>query len=147
MTTRDTAGSREGHSLLEVLIALTILSVGLLGLALFQVTAIKGNASANDTMIATAYAQEQLEVLRGTPFANVATSGGISGGLPDYPNLTAITNPAQVYISKKGVTFYRVWNVTNNSPVLRTVTVWACWRDAKGVWHTAQLATQRGNVQ
>ena len=36
----------EGFSLIEVLVALVILAVGLLGLALFQTTAIKGNAIA-----------------------------------------------------------------------------------------------------
>jgi len=146
MSARNIAASRDGFSLLEVLIAMSILAVGLLGLALFQITAIKGNASANDTGLATNYAQDQIEILHAMPFDNVATSpAGITGGLPNS-SIQSITAPGQTWLSKKGVRFYRVWSVANATANLKTIRVWAYWWDDQNRPHNVQLVTQKGNV-
>lgn len=140
-------GSTEEFSLLEVLVALSILAVGLLGLALFQVTAIKGNATANDTMLATNYGQDQIEILQGKPFDNVVSSSlGLSAGLPDNAAIQVITNNTQTWLSKKGMRFYRVWSVTSATTNLKTIRVWAYWWDEKNQPHNVQLVTQKGNV-
>jgi prepilin-type N-terminal cleavage/methylation domain-containing protein len=141
------SGSTEGFSLLEVLVALSILAVGLLGLALFQVTAIKGNATANDTTLATNYAQDQIEILQSRSFDNIVSSSlGLSGGLPDNAAIQVITDNTQRWLSKKGMRFYRVWSVTNNTANLKTIRVWAYWWDEKNRSHSVQLVTQKGNV-
>lgn len=138
--------SEDGFSLLEVLIALTILAVGLLGLALFQVTAIQGNASANDTVAATYYGQDQMERLQLVPFDNLASSPyGISGGLPDNA-VRSITDGNQTTVSKKGQRYYRVWAVSNMTPTLKRIRLWVYWWDQRDRPHTLQLVTQRGKV-
>ncbi len=141
------AASQGGFSLLEVLIALTILAVGLLGLAMFQVTAIQGNASASDTVAATYYGQGQMERLQLVPFDNLASSPfGISGGLPDNAAIQSITDSDQTTVSKKGQRYYRVWAVSNVTPTLRMIRIWVYWWDQRGRPHTVQLVTHRGLV-
>jgi type IV pilus assembly protein PilV len=138
--------SQGGFSLLEVLIALTILAVGLLGLAMFQVTAIQGNSSASDTVAATYYGQDQMERLQLVPFDNLVSSPyGISGGLPDN-TIQSITDSDQTTVSKKGLRFHRVWAVSNVTPTLKMIRLWVYWWDQRGRPHTVQLVTQRGKV-
>ncbi|NLC72058.1 MAG: prepilin-type N-terminal cleavage/methylation domain-containing protein [Desulfuromonadaceae bacterium] len=52
-----------GFTLIEVLIALVIFAVGILGVALMQMTAIRGNSTANQVSEATVFATDQLERL------------------------------------------------------------------------------------
>jgi type IV pilus assembly protein PilV len=138
--------SEGGFSLLEVLIALTVLAVGLLGLAMFQVTAIQGNSSASDTVAATYYGQDQMERLQLVPFDNLVSSPyGISGGLPDN-TIQSITDSDQTTVSKKGQRFQRVWAVSNVTPTLKMIRLWVYWWDQRGRPHTVQLVTQRGKV-
>lgn len=60
------AGSA-GFSLIEVLIALLVLSVGLLGLALLQVLNVRYTASAQSRTVATNLATEVLDMMRSNP--------------------------------------------------------------------------------
>ena len=85
----------EGFSLIEVLVALTILSVGLLGLAMFQVTAIKGNAIASKWTVATELAQDRLERFRHVDWTSIQSS--VPGGF--VPG----TQPAQSAYGPGGI--------------------------------------------
>lgn len=70
------AGQR-GFSMLEVLIALMVLTVGLLGLAAMQEFALTRSVDANELSIATNLAAEMIERIRYNP-QNVASYNGIS---------------------------------------------------------------------
>lgn len=135
-----------GLTLLEVLVALTILSIGLFGIALLQITAVRGNTSANVSVLAARYAQDRLETFRRETFGAIVSSPGITPeGRPDLAALS--TNPEVDSIQAgKGVHIYRVWSVSDETPTLKTISVWTCWRDAGGAWHSVHLATQRGDV-
>jgi type IV pilus assembly protein PilV len=68
------SGSR-GFTLLEVMIAMVILGVALLGLAGLQVVSLRGNSLASGITEATTIAQDQLEQLICTPFATLVGLG------------------------------------------------------------------------
>jgi prepilin-type N-terminal cleavage/methylation domain-containing protein len=65
--------SRTGVTLIEVLVAIVILAIGLLGVAIMQYMAIGGNAFGREMQLATEVAQERLEVIRSMSYTNVVT--------------------------------------------------------------------------
>lgn len=140
------ADPRCGLTLLEVVVALTILSIGLLGIALLQITAVRSNASAHVSVLAARFAQDRLEEMRREAFPGIVSSPGLTAeGRPDLATLPA--NPAVSSIAAgRGVRIYRVWAVSETTPTLKTISVWSCWRDATGRWRIVHLATQRGDV-
>lgn len=146
MTPRNRS-REEGFSLIEVLVSLTILAVGLLSLALLQVTAIKGNASASKSSIATDLAQEKLELFRRAAWASIDNSTNTTfnnGTTPIYTNVVANAGDNVVV---RGTPFYRIWRVIPNaSDSLKEITVWSCWLDERNAWHSIMLVTQRANV-
>jgi type IV pilus assembly protein PilV len=142
--------SQGGFSLIEVLVALVILAVGLLGLAMFQITAIKGNAIASKWTVATELAQDRLERFRHIGWDNIVSSnaGGFAGSPPQpvYANLPGAAGDNTIV---RGTQYYRIWNVnpaTSATNTFTTITVWCCWRDEALVWHNVMLVTQRTNV-
>jgi type IV pilus assembly protein PilV len=145
MKTRPMVHGISGMSLLEVLIALAILSVGLLGVAALQITAIKGNATADETAVAAYYAQEKIEELRRTAFDNIVSSAGIVSGAPNYASIPT-DNAVNSKLSKKNVRIYRVWNVENTTATLKTISVWSCWQETGVRWHSMHFVTRKGNI-
>jgi len=144
---------KEGFSLIEVLVALVILAVGLLGLALFQTTAIKGNAIASKWTVATELAQDRLERFRHVNWTSIQSSvpaGFVPGTQPLQSAYGSLGGTVGDNTSVRGTTYYRVWDVTpatTTGATFTTITVWCCWRDESSNWHNIMLVTQRaGNV-
>ena len=110
--------NQSGFTLLEVLIAISILTVGLLGVAQMQIMGIQGNYFSGNTTAALALAEEQMEGLLGISYANV-----ISGNDGNNP----IDETGQA-----GGIYTRTWVVANNTPITdtKTVTVSVSWDNA-----------------
>ena len=119
------AQSKKGFSLLELLIALVILSVGLLGAAQMQVTSISGNAFSNNLTVATGLAQSRIEELKKLPNSDAA----LSAGDHDEGLLTGTA------------IFSRSTNVNDLSPEVKQVTVTVRWTDK--TQHTITLSTMK----
>jgi len=80
---------KKGFTLLEVLVALTIVSIGLMAIAGMQSTAIGGSKSANDLTIAIQFAEEMLDRIR----INGGSSPEVYNGI-DTGNSCAGSDPA-----------------------------------------------------
>ena len=142
-----------GSSLLEVFVALLILSLGILFLAMVQLTAFTAQApfSSSNPRTATDLAQEAIDRLFLVPWGELRSShpdgfqtdaGGVS---PAFSRLAASSGDS---VNVRGTTFYRVWHVTPDpeTPNLKTIAVWCCWRSGKSSWRQAKLVTQRADA-
>jgi type IV pilus assembly protein PilV len=70
--------NQKGFTLIEVLVALVILTVGLLGVTAMQITAIRGNHFSGNLTRATVLAQNKLEELKHLPYYDTKLSSGQS---------------------------------------------------------------------
>ena len=113
---RRMLNSRAGFTLIEVLVAISIFSFGMMGLAAGAVTITRANKTAQFHTMATALAQEKLEQLKATSVSFVSTCA------------SSCETTAPSYL---GVTFTRTWDVQTNLPQtgLKQMTVTVAWRD------------------
>jgi prepilin-type N-terminal cleavage/methylation domain-containing protein len=107
--------SRTGFSLIEVLVAIGILSVAILGLAVGAITITRANKTSQFHTVATNLAQDKLEKLRAGPFAGVVDcSTNCDGVLPP---------------TYQGVTYLRSWTVAPNTATFKQINVTVQWTD------------------
>jgi len=102
-----------GFSLLEMLIAMTILAIGLLGMATLLIAAIRGNAFGIRNTEATALIEDKIEEFKNTPYED------ISPGTETESDLGL------------GGIFTRKTTVEDNTPGadMKTITVEVSWTD------------------
>jgi prepilin-type N-terminal cleavage/methylation domain-containing protein len=124
--------SDKGFTLLETMVALTILVFGMLAVTAMFYTAIGGNSQGGRMTDAVSLAQQTLEALKASPYADIA-----SKKLASDRKIKVDGTPGGPYT--------RYWNVTTNTSLgLKKITVFVNWsaRDRK---HVVQLFTQRAN--
>lgn len=110
----DSTRYQKGFSLVEVLVALLVLSIGLLGLAALQTTSMKYNTDSYFRTQATYFVYDIIDRMR-TNSASV-----VDGGTYDVPDTSSATSIISTYQSCKSST---------------------CACDATAVCDTTQLAT------
>lgn len=98
---------RQGFSLVEVMIAIVIGSVGLLALAGLLANVMSTNRRATDISIATALARQKLEQIKLTPYNNVSSQvetslnpNGEQVGGGRYIRMTQVTENAAGHNTK-----------------------------------------------
>jgi type IV pilus assembly protein PilV len=91
-----------GFTLVEVIVAISILTVGLLAIASMQSTAIQGNYFASRMTEGTSWAQDKIEELVALPYTDPDLSAGAH---------TEATPPTGYTVT---------WNVADDNPVTNT---------------------------
>ena len=126
------SGERQGaggFTLLEVIIAISILSIGILGVATMQTSAIRANFFAGNTTIGTTWASDKMEELIALGYQDYEdsnledTDGDGDAGLDDATAGTADYNENQGDYSI-------FWNVSedsllNDTKTIRIIVRWA----------------------
>ena len=114
---------KNGFTLLEVLIALAILSIGLLALAGLQVVVIKGNTGSKNLTSAVILAEAKIEELKRNGFRR-------------------LTNGSFQDSNKIGGIFTRSWVISAylDSADMKQITVTLSWTDSLGN-HTIPVTT------
>ncbi len=107
----------KGFSLIEMLIAIIILSISLLALAGLMVTTTNNNSFGSHMTEAATFAQDKLEELRVTPWNNIISGNDVLQGAT-------------------GINYNRNWNVSvfpNPNPpptdLQKTVNITVSWND------------------
>ena len=115
-TQMDKLKKENGFTLLEVLVAITIFAVGLLGLAALQNSAIKMNSTSNKLTNLSTVAMDQIERLSALPYADAALNAGTHGptAFPTNANysITYIVNDTLVLIDSDWVSIKKTVTVT-----------------------------------
>jgi len=128
MNSRGSA--REGFTLLEVLVAMAIFSVAILGLAIGATSILRANQTSYFNTVAANLAQDKLEELKARTVANIISCS------------SNCDSPALTY---KNVTFTRTWIVTANSPTngVNRLDVSVQWKDYTNHTLTASSAIRQ----
>lgn len=114
-----------GFSLIEVMIALVLLLIGMTGVALAQLQALRAGANSGDRSRAMYLAEAQLETFQAmwTLDPTVTTPGPAAD--PNNPLSMEDLGPADPTRVRNVTSYFRCWNIQPNTPVvgLTTITV------------------------
>lgn len=111
--------SNSGFTLVEVLVAMSIFAIAVLGLAVGATSVMRANQTGLYNTIATNLAQDKLEELKGRTVS----------ALPTCP--TYATSGCSDTKSSSGVNFNRSWQILQNQPVtdVNRIDVQVVWTD------------------
>ncbi len=115
--------NNRGFTLLEILVAMTVFSVGLLGMAALTVGIIRGNLSSNNLTTASTLAQDRMENIIRAGYASASDLTENYGGITNYPlykRVTVINNNSPA-ADMKTVTITVYWDSDSRSVVLKTI--------------------------
>ncbi len=106
----------KGFTLIEILLAVVVLSVGILGLAALQISAFKGNAAAMKMTDGVAWATEQAEILMSADYTDTMLDIG------DHSPIHRGAN------NKYAIS----WNVADTGNNTKKITITVNWSEGTG---------------
>lgn len=129
-----------GFTLIEMMIALTVLLIGMLGIAAMLVTSIDANENNKRATEATYLAEQQLDIFRGTPYSAIP----LAMSSTDTANNTYINVEGNKTPNESEPCCYTRWWVVNenSTQTLKDITVYVKW-SYKGQSHQVVLASEK----
>jgi type IV pilus assembly protein PilV len=113
------ASNQDGFTLIEVFIAIVLLTVGLLGTAALTTGVVRGNLGSRNMTTATAIAQTCFEENRRVGYTNAGTA---LGG-------TNSCQTGSVVVNTGGVAFTRQLTIDSTVSNIKTLTVTVTWAE------------------
>lgn len=112
-----------GFTLIEVLIAMAIFAVGILGVAAMQLTSVKGNTSAGNVTANTFVGEDRVETIMSVSYNNMATLS--AGTHVPAQGADGVDNDSDGQTDEAGETgpITVSYTVADDTPVLKTKTV------------------------
>jgi type IV pilus assembly protein PilV len=123
MTSKSPISVEEGFTLIEIMIALVVMSIGLTALAAVQISAIRGNAFSKRMTTAMSIADGKMEQIKNGSYASIISESATQ-------------------VTQSNMNFTRQVTVTNNSPLAnaKTVNVTVSWSEGSKS-HTVPITT------
>lgn len=110
----------KGFTLIEIMIAILVLVVGLLGVAGVATTVINGNAFGKEMTTATTLAQDKMEELRGTAYPSIVSGSDTQES--SYTRTWTVTPDSPAADMKTiEVMVQFPWNGTTHNVTLKTI--------------------------
>lgn len=116
---------QSGFSLIEVMIAICILSIGVLAVCSMQISGLNGNAAARQYTDYATLAMERLETLMAMPYSSLPVDGDVNG----ESGLFVTDNTADQVESNGDYTVYINVAPEEVLPATTTVAVNVVWSD------------------
>jgi prepilin-type N-terminal cleavage/methylation domain-containing protein len=146
---QDQKNREKGFTLIEVLVAIVILTVGLLAVGTMQISAIRGNFMGGNTSIALSLASEKMEDLLNSDFNDLPGVLKLTDNVTGN-NLSSTTSvDYDEYVAEEGIVgaggFYRrIWNVADEtSPTRKSVVVIVTWENNR---HRVSITSIKNQV-
>ncbi len=126
--------NKRGFTVIEVMIAVAILSIGLLGVASMQMKAIRSNNLSDNVSCALTLAEDKMEELMWYDYFNPELEDVSDSNNDDLSRIDEEwIDKQELNIDETGKRnaghFHRVWNIADNRPIddNKTVTVIVAW--------------------
>ena len=120
---RLNSDGQSGFTLIEVLMAMAIFAIGILGVAAMQLSSVKGNTSAGNLTANTFVGEDRVENIMSVGYNNAASLG--AGTHTPLQAADGVDNNSDGQTDEAGETGSIVvsYTVADDTPVLRTKTV------------------------
>jgi prepilin-type N-terminal cleavage/methylation domain-containing protein len=134
-------GPRAGFTLIEVMVALSILAAGLLTVAAAQLHAMRGGSSGRHSSAAAAVAHSQLENFQRMSFTggSLDDTAGAWQASPDNPYQNVIETADGDVVE---MTYTMQWRITDVDDELKTVDVQVNWNEPQRPGRSVTLSTR-----
>ena len=122
------ASDNKGFSLVELLVAITLLTVGILAMVQMQIVAIRSNSVANKLSVATGLAQEVMDDIQSWDINSPPVENAFAPPAPPYSVTAAydrlsFNNAAKSVVVPSAGTYTASYTITLIQPDLTTVLI------------------------